>query len=517
MRRAVCLAIVATICGCLVPSSSLGQESPAPIEHVSSATTNEISSVEAVWPRGEVREYLFRIAGQQVGRQWNQLVVQAEADSGLTYELNFKLDLDLSAVGQPTRMQMEGELALSSEGVPLSYGLEVSFDEEKQKLTATFTEDTVLAAVTKGGRTSQHSVPYSPDIFVVDNNMIGQWGFMLGLLPLKVGQEIPQKIFVPQALMEMDILVEVTGEETVQVNGSQEQAYICQIAPIGEICWITRSGRLVRLEDKKQSLVVTLVSPEGEMAPAESSEHGFFLRTLLNRAVGYLIYLLVALAWLAILSAGRMGRWDLWMLLVVGGIIFPVALGLQVPLQRAYLKWAVMPRMQQGISALLWGIGTVALSGILQELFKFLPVFFRLRFTSPALDHRKSMALGAAVGIGFGLLEAILLTGKALALGIVSPWAIFERAFAILFHGAVGSIVAWGIWKRSSLRYYLLATLLHSLGNYSVILFHQHLLSPAALELSVAAFDLGILAYALVIMRRGARDLAVEEMSAQEV
>ena len=295
MRRAVYLAAVGAICCCLIPASSLGQD----VEHVSSATTDEISSVEAVWPRGEVREYLFRIAGQQVGRQWNQLVVEAETDSGLTYELNFKLDLDLNAVGQPTKMQMAGDLALTSEGVPLSYGLEVSIDDSKQKLTATFTEDKVLATVTKGGPASEHSVPYSPDIFVVDNNMIGQWGLMLGLLPLKVGQEISQKIFVPQALMEMDILVDVTGEETVRVGGSQEEAYVCQIAPIGEICWVTRSGRLIRLEDKKQSLVVTLLSPEGEIAPAESSGHSFFLRTLLNRAAGYLIYLLVALAWLA--------------------------------------------------------------------------------------------------------------------------------------------------------------------------------------------------------------------------
>jgi len=238
------------------------------------------------------------------------------------------------------------------------------------------------------------------------------------------------------------------------------------------------------------------------------------LKTLPNRVVGYLIYLIVALAWLALLGRGRMGRWDLWLLLVAGGVLFPLALSLQVPLQRLYLRWAITPGMQRGVPVLILGIGTVALSGMVQELFKFLPVFLRLRLNSPAVDHRTAMALGAAVGVGFGLLEAILVTDKALALGIISSWAIFERAFAILFHAAVTSIVALGIWKRSSLRYYLLAALLHSLGNYSVILLHQHLLSPTALELLVAAFDLGILAYALAI-RRGARCLVVkpEEVS----
>jgi RsiW-degrading membrane proteinase PrsW (M82 family) len=517
MRRAVWLVLMGAMCGCFLPAYLGGQESEVTREQVLSDTEVGATPLEAIWPRGEVREYLFQMAGQQVGRQWNQLLVGTETDSGQSYELRFKLNLDLSAIGQPTEMEMEGGLTLTQEGRPLSYELDVSVDEEKQGLKATFAGDQVLATVTKGGRESEHRMPFSPDIFVVDNNMIGQWGLMLGLLPLKVGQKMNQKIFIPQALSEMDIQVDVTGVEEVAVGGIQEEAFACHIAPLGEICWVTMDGRMVRLEDPKQSLVVTLLSVQGEAPPEPSSQDSFFLRTLPHRAAGYLIYLIAALASLALLGRKRLARWDLWVLLAAGGGLFPLALNLQVPLQRLYMRWMVVSGVQRGLSIFVLGIGTVVLSGIIQEFFKFLPVFLRLRFTATTVDHRTALALGAAVGAGFGLLEAILITGNALALGIISPWAIFERAFAILFHTAITSIMAWGICKRSSLQYFLLVAFLHSLGNYSVVLFHQHLLSLVALELSIAAFDLCILTYALVIARKERSGPLRERMIPQEV
>jgi RsiW-degrading membrane proteinase PrsW (M82 family) len=395
--------------------------------------------------------------------------------------------------------------------------LEVFVEGEKQTLQAFFEQGAVEATVWKGAGESTHRLPVSPYIFVVDNNMIGQWGMMLGLLPMELGDKIRCKIFVPQALTEMDIQIDVKEVETVPVGDQEEEVYVCHIAPIGETCWVTKDGKLVKLEDKKQSLIVTLLTAEGAPPAEESSQDSFFLRTLPNRAGGCLIYLIVGLAWLALLARGKIARWDIWALLATGGALFPLALALQVSLQRLYMQFLSMPAMQRGLSVFILGIGTVTLGAIVQEFFKLLPVYLMLRFFSRVPDQTAALAQGAAVGAGFGLLEAILLTGNALALGIISPWAIFERVFAILFHAAVTGIVAWGVWKRSSLRYYLLAVLLHSLGNYSVILFHQHLLSPVALELSVAAFDLCILAGAVILGRKSGRVSAAQAMVPKEV
>jgi hypothetical protein len=149
----------------------------------------------------------------------------------------------------------------------LSYQLDVLFGGQKQHLSVLFDKGRAQATILKDGQESQQLLSVSPNVFVVDNNMIGQWGLLLALLPLEPGQEIHQKIFVPQALSEMDIVVEVLAEGPVEVAGNVEMAYMCYLAPIDEICWITQAGRLVQLEDKKQGLVVTLVPPPDQEVP----------------------------------------------------------------------------------------------------------------------------------------------------------------------------------------------------------------------------------------------------------
>jgi hypothetical protein len=238
------------------------------------------------------------------------------------------------------------------------------------------------------------------------------------------------------------------------------------------------------------------------------------LKALPNRAFGYLIYLIVGLAWLALLSRGRMRKGDLWLLLVAGGLLFPLALSLQVPLQRLYVRAVVVPGTQRGLSILILGIGTVLLSGCVQELFKCLPLLAHSRLMPLARNRGIAVALGAGVGVGFGLVEAGMITDQALALGIISPWGIFERAFTILFHGATGGILALGIFKRAGLRYYLLAVLLHSLGNYSIILLHQNYISPTTLEIGVALLDVCILAFVLWASRAKPR---IADPEAEEI
>jgi hypothetical protein len=277
MRKVVCIALAGLVCCFSNPVDLLCQETETIAAGQTASGDEDLTTcVEDVWPPGEVREYLFQIAGQEVGRQWNQLVVRPVTDLGQSYELRFKLSMDMSAVGQPIKMQMHGGLILTPQGRPLSYDLDVSIDEQKQKLTAKFVEGKVLATVLKGAGESEHRVPCSPDIFVVDNNMIGQWALMLGLLPLQMGEKIPQKIFVPQALMEMDIMVDVTGVETIEVGGVEEKAYVCEIAPIGESVWVSEGGKMIRLEDEKQNLIITLLSPDADLPPAGSSGDSSF-------------------------------------------------------------------------------------------------------------------------------------------------------------------------------------------------------------------------------------------------
>jgi hypothetical protein len=74
----------------------------------------------------------------------------------------------------------------------------------------------------------------------------------------------------------MDVLIKAGETETVSIGEGSEEAYVCRVLPLAEIYWVTKSGKLVRLEDQKQSLVVTLLPPGGDVPPAESSGDLFF-------------------------------------------------------------------------------------------------------------------------------------------------------------------------------------------------------------------------------------------------
>ena len=218
-------------------------------------------TVEDVWPLGEVREYLFEIAGQPMGRQWNQMTAPDDpAESGV-YRLDFTLQLSLSAMGQPDSLKMSGTYEFRPDGRPLTYHLDVNVAGEPQWLDIALGDSTIEATVFRDGAESRHFLPRFHDIFLVDNNMIGQWGLMLALIPLHGGEPMAGRIFVPQALAEMDILVEVDPGGPVPAPETGLPAYRCHLAPIGETCWVTPEGRLIRLEDERQNLVVTLLEP----------------------------------------------------------------------------------------------------------------------------------------------------------------------------------------------------------------------------------------------------------------
>jgi hypothetical protein len=253
MRRIVNSVLPMVMCLLLagaVPVGNAGPEEP------------EAVTVEDVWPLGEVREYLFEISGTPMGIQWNQMSAPDDPGRSGVYRLDFTLALGLSAIGQPDSLKMSGNYEFRPDGRPLAYHLEVDFAGQPQRLDIALNDSTIEATVFRDGAESRHILPRLHDIFLVDNNMIGQWGLMLALIPLQGGEPMAGRIFVPQALTEMDILVEIDPGGPVPAPETGQQAYRCHLAPIGETCWVTPGGRLIRLEDEKQHRVVTLAEPE---------------------------------------------------------------------------------------------------------------------------------------------------------------------------------------------------------------------------------------------------------------
>ena len=98
-----------------------------------------------------------------------------------------------------------------------------------------------------------------------------------------------------------------------------------------------------------------------------------------------------------------------------------------------------------------FGVVTIV-APFVEEFAKANPLFFR--YERPA----KSLLLfGFLAGLGFGLAESIVY--------VLSGVPFIARLPAIGFHAAGTTIVAYGVFKRATLKYYFVAVGLHFLNN----------------------------------------------------
>jgi len=187
------------------------------------------------------------------------------------------------------------------------------------------------------------------------------------------------------------------------------------------------------------------------------------------------------------------GVWS-WVAAALGGIALLLTLAVQPSLQIAYGRAALSILPDAPEAAL--GVGTVAISGLVQEILKLAGVVLALRVAAARHGRAPSpVALGAAAGAGFGFIEAAWLF--ALVAPAAPGWiAIWERLSAIGFHAGASSIAGFGIAAGRPAGFYLAAAGLHAALNYLVVLRHLWVLTTIQMEIAATVVALGSLAWA---------------------
>jgi RsiW-degrading membrane proteinase PrsW (M82 family) len=111
---------------------------------------------------------------------------------------------------------------------------------------------------------------------------------------------------------------------------------------------------------------------------------------------------------------------------------------------------------------------TAIVAPLVEEFAKAYPLFYRYEIPSKPL-----MTLGFLTGLGFGIAEFIVYV-------FVNNVPFFIRIHPIFFHAASASIVAYGISQRSTMKFYLLAVILHFMNNFFATLGHLWLIGTIA-------------------------------------
>jgi len=156
---------------------------------------------------------------------------------------------------------------------------------------------------------------------------------------------------------------------------------------------------------------------------------------------------------------------------------------------------------------LLAGVPQILLSGLVQEGSKLVPVVIYWWRSGKNIDPKLGLAIGAVAGAGFGIFEAqwvhniIFASGwtwEAVQTGGFMALAGFwERFFTVAAHIAFSALAGYGLAKGWGWQFYLIASFLHALLNYSAVLLRSGVFTVVHLEIYVAVVAVLVTTWAL--------------------
>jgi RsiW-degrading membrane proteinase PrsW (M82 family) len=175
---------------------------------------------------------------------------------------------------------------------------------------------------------------------------------------------------------------------------------------------------------------------------------------------------------------------------------------------------------------LLAGIPQILLSGLVQEGSKLVPVVVYWWRSGKNIDPKLGLAIGAVAGVGFGIFEAqwahnlIFASGWSWETvqtgGLLALAGFWERFFAVAFHTASCALAGWGLAKGWGWQFYLIASGLHALLNYTAVLFQAETVTVFQAEIFVAVWAMLVTGGVLWLRWRKPAVLAEAEVSPAE-
>lgn len=210
----------------------------------------------------------------------------------------------------------------------------------------------------------------------------------------------------------------------------------------------------------------------------------------------------------------------LWAVLAISPILSWAAVAfIQIPLQ-FFTGQALGHFWSQEIIMhwlLLAGIPQILLSGLVQEGSKLVPVVFYWWRHGRTINPKLGLAFGAVAGAGLGVFEAVWVHNTVFASGwgwqavqtsgLLALAPFWERFFTVGFHIAVSALAGYGLFKGLGWQFYLVASFLHGLLNYSAVLRMSGVMAVSQLEIYVAVVAAVVTAIVLWLRWRKAEEM----------
>jgi RsiW-degrading membrane proteinase PrsW (M82 family) len=250
------------------------------------------------------------------------------------------------------------------------------------------------------------------------------------------------------------------------------------------------------------------------------SASGIYLAIAIGLAIAF------GAVWLAGYRPPLFKKPWLWAVLVSSPFLTLAAVSfIQIPLQ-VWAGQALNHFWSQEVLMswiLLAGIPQILLSGLVQEGSKLVPMVVYWWRSGKSIDPKLGLAIGAVAGAGFGIFEAqwahnlIFASGwtwEAVQTGgFMALLGFWERFFTVAAHIAFSALAGYGLARGWGWQFYLIASVLHGLLNYGIVLLQAGLFTFVHVEIYVAALAVLVTAWALWLRWRKGGATADPEIS----
>jgi RsiW-degrading membrane proteinase PrsW (M82 family) len=220
--------------------------------------------------------------------------------------------------------------------------------------------------------------------------------------------------------------------------------------------------------------------------------------------------------WLAAYWPPLAKKPGLWAVLAGSAFLTLAAISfIQIPVQTWYGQALGQSWSQEVLMrwVLLAAAPSILLTGLVQEGAKMVPVVVYWQRSGRNIDPKLGLAIGAMAGAGFGIFEAQWALNTIFASGWTwvavqagGFWALagfWERFFAVAAHIAFSALAGYGLARGWGWQFYLIASALHALLNYSTVLYQAGVLTTTVhIEIYIAVVAVAVTAWALLLRWR---------------
>ena len=233
-------------------------------------------------------------------------------------------------------------------------------------------------------------------------------------------------------------------------------------------------------------------------------------------ALGIILAIIFGLIWLACYKPPYRNiikkHW-LWIVLIISPFFTLAAFTfIQVPLQSRWGFEAIQTWGDETLKSLLLIsiIPAAVISGLVVEGAKMVPAVIYWFANHRKISLKTGLLIGAAAGAGFGVLETQHVFNTVFIQGwdidIIQSYGLFayislfwERFFITALHVAVCALAGYGLAKGKGWQFYLLASILHAIMEYILIIIKAQIIEFEGGEVLIALWAAIITAAALWI------------------